>query len=78
MATTLSLDRGHYLGKVVDLCYCDGIIAGATQYPEEGYTSQPHYHDNTVSGNTAGLFTTQALYWTGWHYYNDQGHAAIL
>jgi len=46
MATTLSLDRGHYLGKVVDLCYCDGIIAGATQYPEEGHTSQPHYHDN--------------------------------
>jgi len=46
MTKLLSLDRGHYLGKVVDICYCDGMIAGATKYPKEAMTSQMHYHDN--------------------------------
>ena len=46
MTTALSLDRGHYLGKVVDQHYCDGIIAAATQYLEDRQTSQLHYHDN--------------------------------
>src|SRR4029079_4458468 len=27
-------------------CYADGIIAGATTYPEETVTSQMHYHNN--------------------------------
>ncbi len=46
MSQLLSLDKGHYLGKIVDMCYADGIIAGATTYPEEALTSQMHYHDN--------------------------------
>jgi AraC family transcriptional regulator len=46
MINLISLDRGHYLGKVVDLCYFDGIIAGATKYSKEAMTSQMHYHDN--------------------------------
>ena len=46
MSQLLSLDKGHYLGKIVDMCYADGIIAGATTYPEEVLTSQMHYHDN--------------------------------
>lgn len=46
MNKLLSLDRGHYLGKIVDMCYANGIIAGATTYPEEVLTSQMHYHDN--------------------------------
>src|SRR5437870_1825507 len=46
MSTLLSLDRGRYLGKVVDICYAGGIIAGVTTYPREIFTSQMHYHDN--------------------------------
>jgi|KBSMisStandDraft_5_1062788.scaffolds.fasta_scaffold175369_2 AraC family transcriptional regulator len=46
MSKLLSLDRGNYLGKVVDICYADGIIAGVTTYPRGALTSQMHYHDN--------------------------------
>ena len=46
MNKLLSLNRGHYLGKVVDICYADGVIAGVTTYPKEAITSQMHYHDN--------------------------------
>jgi AraC family transcriptional regulator len=46
MSQLLSLDKGHYLGKIVDICYANGIIAGATTYPKEALTSQMHYHDN--------------------------------
>jgi len=46
MTKLLSLDRGHYLGTVADICYTDGIIAGTTTYPKEVFTSQMHYHDN--------------------------------
>ncbi len=46
MSKLLSLNRGHYLGKIVDICYTDGIIAGVTTYPREAITSQMHYHDN--------------------------------
>lgn len=46
MTKLLSLDRGHYLGKVVDIFYADGIIVGTTTYPKEAFTGQMHYHDN--------------------------------
>jgi AraC family transcriptional regulator len=46
MDKLLSLDKGHYLGNVVDICDADGIIAGVTTYPKEAFTSQMHYHDN--------------------------------
>lgn len=46
MTKLLSLDRGHYLGKVAGICYADGIIAGTTTYPKEVFTSQMHYHNN--------------------------------
>ena len=46
MSQLLSLDKGHYLGKIVDICYADGIIAGTTTYSKEVLTSQMHYHDN--------------------------------
>ncbi len=46
MNKLLSLDRGNYLGKVVDICYADGIIVGTTTYSKEAFTSQMHYHDN--------------------------------
>ena len=31
MSKLLCLDRGRYLGKVVDICYADGIIAGVQE-----------------------------------------------
>lgn len=46
MEKLLALDRGQYLGKVVDIFFADGIIAGVTTYPKEAFTGQMHYHDN--------------------------------
>lgn len=46
MGQLLSLNKGHYLGNVVDIHYADGIIAGATTYSKEALTSQMHYHEN--------------------------------
>lgn len=46
MNKLLSLNRGHYLGKVVDICYADGVIAGLTTYPQKNLTNQMHYHEN--------------------------------
>jgi AraC family transcriptional regulator len=43
----LILEKGAYLGKVLDLSEADGILAGATSYfPGDG-TGVMHYHENS-------------------------------
>lgn len=42
----LMLERGAYLGKVLDLSEVDGIFAGATSYYPDDGTTLMHYHEN--------------------------------
>jgi AraC family transcriptional regulator len=42
----LMLEKGAYLGKVLDLSEADGILAGATSYYPGDGTSVMHYHEN--------------------------------
>jgi len=40
------LEKGAYLGKVIDLSEVDGILAGATSYYPGDGTGLMHYHEN--------------------------------
>lgn len=42
----LMLEKGAYLGKVLDLSEADGILAGATSYYPDDGTAVMHYHEN--------------------------------
>lgn len=42
----LILEKGAYLGKVLDLSEADGIVAGATSYYPDDGTGVMHYHEN--------------------------------
>lgn len=42
----LMLERGAYLGKVLDLSEADGIFAGATSYYPDDGTTLMHFHEN--------------------------------
>jgi AraC family transcriptional regulator len=43
----LMLEKGVYLGKVLDLSEADGILAGATSYYPGDGTGVMHYHENS-------------------------------
>jgi AraC family transcriptional regulator len=43
----LMLEKGAYLGKVLDLSEADGILAGATSYYPGDGTGVMHYHENS-------------------------------
>jgi AraC family transcriptional regulator len=43
----LMLEKGAYLGKVIDLSEADGILAGATSYYPGDGTGVMHYHENS-------------------------------
>jgi AraC family transcriptional regulator len=42
----LALEKGTYLGKVLDLSQAGGIFAGATSYYPNDGTNLMHYHEN--------------------------------
>lgn len=42
----MMLEKGAYLGKVLDLSQADGILAGATSYYPGDGTGVMHYHEN--------------------------------
>jgi AraC family transcriptional regulator len=42
----LMLEKGTYLGRVLDLSEADGILAGATSYYPGDGTEVMHYHEN--------------------------------
>lgn len=43
----LMLEKGAYLGKVLDLSQADGVLAGATSYHPNDGTEVMHYHENS-------------------------------
>lgn len=43
----MMLQKGAYLGKVLDLSQADGILAGATSYYPDDGTGVMHYHENS-------------------------------
>lgn len=43
----LMLEKGSYLGKVLDLSQADGILAGATSYHQGDGAGVMHYHENS-------------------------------
>ena len=43
----LILEKGAYLGKVLDLSQADGILAGVTSYRQGDGTGVMHYHENS-------------------------------
>jgi AraC family transcriptional regulator len=43
----MTLGKGAYLGKVLDLSKSDGILAGATSYYPGDGTGVMHYHENS-------------------------------
>lgn len=43
----MMLEKGAYLGKVLDLSQADGILAGATSYNPGDGTGVMHYHKNS-------------------------------
>lgn len=43
----LILEKGAYLGKVLDLSQADGILAGATSYRQGDGAGVMHYHENS-------------------------------
>lgn len=43
----MMLEKGAYLGKVLDLSQADGILAGATSYSPGDGTGVMHYHENS-------------------------------
>lgn len=43
----MMLEKGAYLGKVLDLSQADGILAGATSYYPDDGTGVMHYHENS-------------------------------
>lgn len=42
----LVLEKGNYLGKLVDITQEDGILVSATSYHEHDATGRMHYHEN--------------------------------
>jgi AraC family transcriptional regulator len=43
----LGLEKGTYLGEVLDISQSDGVIAGVTTYSEGNRTNLMHYHENS-------------------------------
>jgi AraC family transcriptional regulator len=43
----LGLEKGTYLGEVLDISQSDGVIAGVTTYSEGNKTNLMHYHENS-------------------------------